>query len=394
MTFPVDKRLVEVLWFPAPDVIPELCATVRDAPWEVWNSTEDLYELADALQPYLDKHRARKWDFIWSMERHFSEPYGPLPKARQTFMAGIPDEFLAEAGGGFKGEQTYEVGGVSKVFDESESADAVVKPYQFEAGDEMPDEFKFWLSKLFFKHGECMMPYFGEDAKGHKSVFSAIDEFSLQAAPDAASRLRQQNFSAEEYKHTFQFYQLYSEFDPSIPVQIYERERETFRAYEHTMIEPTWVDRGLYNMLADRFGVYQGFQWVQAAYAPLARVSLLVCKDERGHSNMGYIHVRDAIERWGADARRDAQRRLNDYWYPQFMASFGSDDSRNSRMWRKWGLKALGNAQLRDAFHLEMTLVNESLGLETPDKDEALARGMEMAEAVKAQMAGSATQVA
>ncbi len=393
MPFPIDKRLAEVLWFPAPDVIPQLCAAVSAVPMDVWNSTEDLYELADIMEPYLEQHGGRKWDFIWSMERHFSEPYGPLPKAKQTFMAGIPDEFLQDAGGLPENVGSYEVGGVSDVrFVRDDTEEIEAQPYQYEAGDDMPEEYRFWLSKLFFKHGECMMPYFGEAAKGHKSMFSAIDAFSLEAAPDAESRLRQQNFTAEEYKHTFQFYKLYNEYDPEIPIQIYERERETFRAYEQTAMEKTWVDRGLYNMLADRFGVYQGFQWVQSSYAPLARVSLLVCKDERGHSNMGYLHVRDSIELWGEDARKDAQRRVDEYWYPQFMASFGADDSRNSKMWRKWGLKELTNGQMRDAFHLEMVEVLESLNLETPDKDKALARGMEMAEEVKKKMAGIAVK--
>ncbi len=389
MKFPIDKRLAEVLWFPAPDVIPELCATVRDVPWDVWNSTTDLYELADAIEPYLKKNGARKWDFIWSMERHFSEPYGPLPKAKQTFMAGIPDEFLQDAGGLPKDAGTYEVGGKSHLrFVREDDVEVFAKPYQYEASDAMPDEYRDWLSKLFFKHGECMMPYFGDKAKNHVSMFSAIDDFSLKAAPDAESRLRMMNFSAEEYKHTFQFYKLYYEYDPEIPVQIYERERETFRAYENTKMENTWVDRGLYNMLADRFGVYQGFQWVQSSYAPLARASLLVCKDERGHSNMGYIHVRGAVERDGAAARKEAQRRINEYWYPQFMTSFGTDDSRNSKQWRKWGQKTLSNKQMREAFHLEMRAVLDSLGLATPDMNEALARGNEMAEEVKKPMSG------
>lgn len=392
MTFPVDKRTAEVLWFPAPDVIPELCATVRDVPWDVWNSTTDLYALADAIEPYLEKHGARKWDFIWSMERHFSEPYGPLPKAKKTFMAGIPDHFLQSTGGLPEDAGDYEVGGVSELnFVQPDDVEILAKPYQFEAGDDMPEEFRFWLAKLFFKHGECMMPYFGDKAKGHVNMFTAIDKFSLEGAPDAESRLRQMNFSTEEFKHTFQFYKLYSEYDPDIPVQIYERERETFRAYENTKLEKTWVDRGLYNMLADRFGVYQGFQWVQSSYAPLARASLLVCKDERGHSNMGYLHVRDSIEKDGKAAKDEAQRRINEYWYPQFMASFGSDDSRNSQEWRKWGLKTLSNQQLRDAFHLEMTEVLDSLGLETPDKEEALNEGLEAAKAIKAKMAGLAS---
>ena len=55
MTFPIDKRLAEVLWFPAPDVIPQLCHTVSDVPWDVWNSTEDLrpakYEFGDMPMP-------------------------------------------------------------------------------------------------------------------------------------------------------------------------------------------------------------------------------------------------------------------------------------------------------------------------------------------------------
>jgi len=384
--FPVDKRILPIVWYPAPDVIPQLIAAVGDVPLDVWNSTEDLYELADTIEPYITKHGGKKWDFIWSMERHFSEPYGPLPKARQQFMAGIPDHFLQDVGGLPEDAGSYEVSGVSEVLTRDDDIDVEVKPYQFEADSDMPEDYRFWLAKLFFKHGECMMPYFGEDAKGHKSMFSAIDQFSMEAAPDAESRLRMENFSAEEYKHTFQFYKLYSEYDEQIPIQIYERERETFRAYEQTKMENTWIDRGLYNMLADRFGVYQGFQWVQSSYAPLARASLLVCKDERGHSNMGYIHVRDSIERYGEEARKEAQKRLNEYWYPQFMGSFGSDESRNSTQWRRWGLKMLSNGQMRDAFHLEMQEVNASLGLETPDKEAALARGNEMAEEVKSQM--------
>ena len=124
--------------------------------------------------------------------------------------------------------------------------------------------------------------------------------------------------------------------------------------------------------------------------ARAARASLLVCKDERGHSNMGYIHVRQGIEMEGEEGRAYAQKRIDEYWYPQFMASFGSDTSRNSKAWRRWGLKMLTNGQMRDAFHLEMVEVLDSLGLVAPDKDEAQQRGDEMAAAVKAKMSGIA----
>ncbi len=389
MTFPVDKRLVEVLWMTAPDVIPALCKTISELPLAQWNETSDLYQLADLIEPQLKKNGAIKWDFIWSMERHFSEPYGPLPKAKQHFMAGIPDHFLQDAGGLPENAGNYTVGGKSELkYARADDIELAAKPYQFEARDEMPEEYRFWLAKLFFKHGECMMPYFGEAAKGHKSIFKVIDDGAMQEAPDAESRLRLENFTAEEYKHTYQFYKLYSEYDPQIPIQIYERERETFRAYENVKVDLNWIDRGLFNSFADRFGVYQGFQWVQSSYSPLARASLLVCKDERGHSNMGYIHARDALARGGSEARAYAQKRVDDYWYPQFMASFGDDVSRNNTEWRRWGLKTLMNSQVRDAFDFEIRQVNESLGLETMDKQAGIDRGMEMAKQLKAKMSG------
>jgi len=143
------------------------------------------------------------------------------------------------------------------------------------------------------------------------------------------------------------------------------------------------MDRAIFNTIADRFGVYQGFEWVQSSYAPLARVALKVVKDERGHSNMGYIHLREALELGGKEARGEAKRRLEDYWYPQFMASFGASESQNNKNWRRWGLKQHTNDQLRVAFDHEMRQVLDGLGLEAPDFEKSTAKGLEQAEALK-----------
>ncbi|PNG46056.1 MULTISPECIES: hypothetical protein [unclassified Variovorax] len=135
--FPVDKRLAEMVWYPAPDVIPQLCYALEEVPTALWNSHTDLYELADDIEPFLKKHGSRKWDFLWSMERHFSEPYGPLPKAKQNFMAGIPDMSLADKSAGVRGQAT-----------------ARVKPHQFEPGSDLPAGSRDWLKKFFYVHGE------------------------------------------------------------------------------------------------------------------------------------------------------------------------------------------------------------------------------------------------
>ena len=355
--FPIDKRVAQMVWYPAADVIPQLCAALDEIPAELWNEHNDLYELADAIEPTLIRHGTRKWDFIWSMERHFSEPYGPLPKARQSFMAGIPDMFLA-------------------AHEQDDPVEIKVRPLQFEPGMALPDDYRTWLEKLFYAHGECMLPVFGKDAIGKRSNYYTIDEFLLAVAPDAESRLRVNNFTAEEYKHQYQFYRLYYDFDPAIPTAIYTREEAVFRAYQDVQPKQDWVDRALFHMLADRFGVYQGFEWVRSSYAPLSRVSLLVVKDERGHSNYGYLHVRDAIEQTKGEIRAELQTRLDDFFYPMFMASFGAPRSHNNRMWRQWGLKLHSNDRLRAAYHDEMTNVLDSLGLRAPSMETALEKGL------------------
>lgn len=359
--FPVDKRLVSVVMYPAPDVVPEVLFAVDDCPWEVWDGQDDLYELGEVMTPYLEPYGARTWDFLWSMERHFSEPYGPLPKARQSFMAGVPDMFLSHS-------------------PSLSDVEVLAAPLQYDAGSEMPEEFVFWLRKLMFAHGECMMPYFGPEAEGRDlgNAYAALDEWRLRASPDAETRLRVNNFAAEEFKHTYQFYRLYHDFDPTLPAEIHEHEKEVFRAYLDMDVKQTWLDHSLNSLMSDRFGVFQGFEWVESSYAPLSRVALKMVKDERGHSNMGYLSVRQCFEQ-DPDARLTAQARIDDYLYPYFMAAFGSDNSKNNTEWRRWGLKRHTNPQLRAAYHQEMVQVLTSLGIEPPDPDKALERGREMA---------------
>ncbi|MGE4014065.1 MAG: Phenylacetic acid catabolic protein [Alphaproteobacteria bacterium] len=385
--FPVDKRVVQSLWYPAPDVIPALCFALDDVPADVWAGAADLPALADAVEPYLKRHGAAKWDFIWSMERHFSEPYGPLPKATVTFMAGIPDMFLgarrSTAPAPTRPDRSQGILASQVQLNRTEAHDDVsvlAEPFQFEPGDDMPADYRAWLEKLFFAHGECMTPYFGEQGRGIKSMYQEVDSALMEQAPDAVSRLRFANFTNEEYRHTYQFYALYGNYDPKIPFKIYEHEKQVFRAYLDLKTDGSWLDHSIFNLLADRLGTYQAFEWVESSYAPLARVALKVVKDERGHCNMGFLHVREFMEREGSAGRAHVQKRIHEHFYPFHLAAFGGGKSKNNQMWRTWGLKQHTNDQLRAAYHTEMSLVLDRLGIAIPDFDAALARGYEAAE--------------
>ena len=145
----------------------------------------------------------------------------------------------------------------------------------------------------------------------------------------------------------------------------------------------TWLDYAIFNMLADRLGTYQAFEWVQSSYAPLAGVALKIVKDERGHCNMGYLNVRDFLGSSDDAGRVHVQKRIDEHFYPFHMAAFGGENSRNNEMWRQMGLKLHSNEKLRYAYHREMEQVLDSLGLICPDYEDAKGRGLQAADEMR-----------
>lgn len=242
--------------------------------------------------------------------------------------------------------------------------EALAVPFQYDQDSELPEEYHAALHKLFYAHGECMMPYFGLEAVGRDFMFESQDVTFMSIAVNAESRLRASNFRNEEFKHQYLFYRLYHEFDPELPQKIYENEVEQFRVVDKKFHLDDWTDRALYNTILDRFGVYQGFEWVESSYSPMARVALSVCKDERGHSNMGTIHLREAIQ--DPEQKKFAQERLHEFWMPKALDAFGREESENNALWRAWGLKKHDNETLRRAYYAEVRDLMRTLGLEVP----------------------------
>src|SRR5687768_11438760 len=95
--FPVSRKNALAHMWPSPDVIPPICRAIERCPDELWDSCATLDELGNRIEPLLVEYGARRFDFIWQMERHFAEPFGPLPSATLPEYAGIPEMFLVDA---------------------------------------------------------------------------------------------------------------------------------------------------------------------------------------------------------------------------------------------------------------------------------------------------------
>ena len=88
-------------------------------------------------------------------------------------------------------------------------------------------------------------------------------------------------------------------------------------------------------------------------------------RDELGHSEMGYYFLQEIC----SDARgKELTQRLLAKWYPAALDMFGRSDSPNTPKFLHWGLKTVGNAEIRNAYKGYVDKKLAALGLEVPDE--------------------------
>ena len=80
---------------------------------------------------------------------------------------------------------------------------------------------------------------------------------------------------------------------------------------------------------------------------------------------MGYYFLRQIC----ADSRcRELARRLLAKWYPASLDMFGRSDSPNVPKFIHWGLKTVGNAEIRELYKSYVDRKIEALGFDVPDE--------------------------
>jgi 1,2-phenylacetyl-CoA epoxidase catalytic subunit len=88
-------------------------------------------------------------------------------------------------------------------------------------------------------------------------------------------------------------------------------------------------------------------------------------RDELGHSEMGYYFLRQIC----ADAKgKELARRLLAKWYPAALDMFGRSDSPNVPKFLHWGLKTVGNAEIRELYKGYVDRKLEAPGFDVPDE--------------------------
>ncbi|MEY4864142.1 MAG: hypothetical protein RLZ51_2237 [Pseudomonadota bacterium] len=132
---------------------------------------------------------------------------------------------------------------------------------------------------------------------------------------------------------------------------------------------PTWADIGTIGWLVDGAAIMNQVPLCRCSYGPYARAMIRVCKEESFHQRQGF-EIMLTLSRGTPAQKAMAQAALNRWWWPVLMM-FGPGDSESvhSAQSTAWGIKRIGNDELRQKF-IDATVPQiELLGLELPDPD-------------------------
>ncbi|MBI2206874.1 MAG: phenylacetate-CoA oxygenase subunit PaaI [Candidatus Rokubacteria bacterium] len=224
--------------------------------------------------------------------------------------------------------------------------------YRFGEGEKLPEEYRSLLLK--------MMRHEGERA-GNKSFLGLMGTcLDIAETFPPAARVVKAEYVAEELKHAIMFHRLAVGLDPDFALR-----DVPYAHYAFHLPRETWADDAFFHFFVDLNGAFHARDWRESSYVPLAKMSATVERDELGHSEMGYWFLREIV----SDARgRVLAQSLLPKWYAAALDMFGRSDSPNVPRFIQWGLKSVGNAEIRQAYKSYVDAKLVALGLDRPDE--------------------------
>ena len=228
------------------------------------------------------------------------------------------------------------------------------RSYRFDAGDPLPEEYKALLIRMLRHEGE---------RAGNKSFLGLMAtclDLAENLFPTLEAKVIKAEYLAEELKHAIMFHRLAMGLEHDFALR-----DVPYAHYSFHLPRESWADDALFHFFVDLNGAFHSRDWRESSYVPLAKMAATVERDELGHSEMGYYFLQQIC----SDARGKAlTQRLLAKWYPAALDMFGRSDSPNVPKFIGWGLKTIGNAQIRELYKSYVDQKIAALGLDVPDE--------------------------
>ncbi len=202
----------------------------------------------------------------------------------------------------------------------------------------------------------------------------------IMKAPMTEEKLAVANIVKDEVRHARAMYRLLEDLgidvdshvakhDYTLRVDLKADELKTKRAADDRRVNifyytiDTWADFVMFQFCMDRGAGHQLEDVRRSTYGPWKREIERIFKEEMMHVNHGDFWVKKmALDR---ETKAEIQSALV-RWYPRTMNIFGKPKTHHNMVYRKYGLKARDNDEVRKAFSEEVRLKCSEWGLNLP----------------------------
>lgn len=234
----------------------------------------------------------------------------------------------------------------------------IARGEKIEPGDWMPDEYRRQLIRMISQHA-------------HSEVIGMLPEGAwIGRAPSLKRKMILLAKVQDEAGHGQYLYHAAE----SLGVRREDLEQALIEGrakYSSIFNYPTlnWADVGVIGYLVDFAAILNQTMLARGSYGPYARAMLRICAEENFHKKQGQDIVM-RMARGTPQQRAMVQDAINRWWFPTLMM-FGppDNDSPNTPILIRWGIKTKTNDELRQEFVDKIVPELLALDLTLPDPE-------------------------
>lgn len=215
---------------------------------------------------------------------------------------------------------------------------------------EQPDEYQDAVRKIVRSH--AINELYGAQV---------FDEPAIALAPTPYAKWLTCRVAMEEYHHHVRFKNLADELGVK-PEEMDTRNKRPLNIFEYPMT--TWEQFCVIKLLGDLAEILQVEDLLHCSFVPLRNVARTTMPEEKFHAQFGKDFCADLVK---DPAARAAVQEAIDSFYPHAPMFFGSANSKNNEIFRRFGIKLRKNEEMRADYIGRARDVVESLGLRLPE---------------------------
>ena len=189
-----------------------------------------------------------------------------------------------------------------------------------------------------------------------------FDEVAVAFAPTPYWKWLTCRVAMEEYGHHVRFFRLGREIGiPEDAMLPQKSSKRTLTIFDFPL--RNWEEFCVIKLVADLAEIIQVEDLMRCSYLPLRSVAKSTLPEEKFHAKFGEQSVGELVE---DPARKALVQSALDRIFPSMPAFFGSDQSKNNEMYRRFGIKFRTNGDMRTDYMTRVQRVVEDLGLVLP----------------------------